>query len=192
MPRKYIPRNTRKRQAIIPIGPSIAYIPLTRGFYALIDSSDASWLTSWNWCAMVTESGMYAARRERQTEQYPRGEYILLHRQILELERGILGDHRNGNTWDYRRDNLRAVNMTQNVRNARVRNESFSGLKGAFHYSNPNSRKPWYSRIKVNGKMVKLGSFATALDAHEAYCKAASEAFGEYASFRSRPREIAA
>ena len=54
-----------------------------------------------------------------------------------------------------------------------------SGLKGAFWVAN---RGKWMSQIKCNGKLVYLGYFATAEDAHAAYCRAADRLHGEFAN----------
>lgn len=104
-----------------------------------------------------------------------------MHREILGLKAGEIGDHINGSTLDNRRDNLRNATTLQNVVNSRVRSDSSSGLKGAFLYTTPNLRNPWYSRIKVKGKIIGLGSFSTALEAHEAYRLASIKYFGEFA-----------
>lgn len=89
-------------------------------------------------------------------------------------------DHINGNRLDNRISNLRLSTATQNQANARKRADSTTGLKGvAFR---PGRRLPFIARIKVRGEQVWLGSYATAEEAHEAYCRAAEHTHGEFAN----------
>lgn len=48
-----MPRFYPTRPAIIPIGPSIAYLPLTQGLFALIDREDAPQLEKFKWQAYI-------------------------------------------------------------------------------------------------------------------------------------------
>jgi len=58
----------------------------------------------------------------------------------------------------------------------RLRNKS--GFKGVCRYRN---EERFTAQIKVGGKHRHLGYFATAEEAHAAYCAAAQKYFGEYA-----------
>jgi hypothetical protein len=89
-------------------------------------------------------------------------------------------DHINGDQADDRLANLRVVTHQQNMWNTKVRADSHSGLKGAFLDSRSGKYR---SAIKVNGKRLHLGTFDTAEKAHEAYCHAAAQHFGEFARF---------
>lgn len=111
---------------------------------------------------------------------------LLLHREILArmLGRELLTteevDHINGNGLDNRRENLRLANRAQQNRNTRMKRNNTSGFKGV-SYHKPNNR--WCAYITVNSKTVYLGSFLTPEEAHEAYCKKATEVYGEFANF---------
>lgn len=105
------------RQIIIPIGPSIAYVPLTRGQYALIDREDAQWAGRWNWHTRKSSSGTYYAARS----VAPRGEEhfrLFMHTELLgPSSSGLTADHlmtRNG--LDNRRSNLRPANKSEQAR----------------------------------------------------------------------------
>lgn len=79
-----------------------------------------------------------------------------------------LVDHRDGNrannAFRNLRDAPRVINQ-QNMRHAAI--TSTSGLLGAF-----KKRDKWESRIRVAGKILRLGVFSTAVEAHEAYVAA--------------------
>ena len=89
-------------------------------------------------------------------------------------------DHINGDPNDNRWRNLRLATQSQNHGNSHMRRDNRSGLKGAFKQSRANT---YYSKIKVDGRIIYLGSFETAAEAHIAYRKAARKYFGEFARF---------
>jgi hypothetical protein len=87
-------------------------------------------------------------------------------------------DHVDGNRQNNAIANLRLATPSQQGANSKTKKKI--GLKGAFRDKRLKG-KPWYSEIKVNGHRISLGRFATEQEAHEAYCAAASEHFGEFA-----------
>jgi hypothetical protein len=78
-------------------------------------------------------------------------------------------DHRDRDRRNNRLGNLRLSNRHQQGQNA-VHPTGVTRLAGAY----PNG-SGFMSRIKVNGKDLYLGQFATALEAHQAYLKAKAE-----------------
>ena len=91
-----------------------------------------------------------------------------------------LVDHADGNKDNNQWDNIRDATREQNGQNQRLRIDNQSRLKGVFTYNDGRVRR-FYSRIKVAGAMIQLGSFVTAEEAHAAYTAAARQYFGEYA-----------
>jgi len=89
---------------------------------------------------------------------------------------GLQVDHINGVKADNRRENLRVATNGQNRANSKLNSNNTSGLKGV---SRKNGR--WVAVINVGGKKHHLGYFDKKEQAHEAYKKAAIEAFGEFA-----------
>lgn len=81
-------------------------------------------------------------------------------------------DHVNMVKNDNRYANLRLASKSQNGANSRARGSS--GIKGAYW---SKQIKRWYSRI---GRRY-LGTFDTPEQAHEAYVRAASQEFQEFA-----------
>lgn len=87
-------------------------------------------------------------------------------------------DHINLNADDNRIANLRLATRSENHANRRARVDSKSGLKGV-HFE--KARGCWIAHIVWRGKRRKIGRFATAEEAYDAYCKAAKEQWGEFA-----------
>lgn len=78
-------------------------------------------------------------------------------------------DHINGIRTDNRIENLRAVTPRINTENRRsAATQSKSGLLGA--HARPNGR--WRAEIRADGVRRRLGDFAAAEDAHQAYVDA--------------------
>lgn len=159
-------------------------IPLTQGYVTVVDDADSD-LNHLKWSVAVDK----------------RHGYITVHRSVCPLEKGkpkteilarvigerIVGrvlvkgeeiDHINGNTLDNRRGNLRIATHAQNIRNSTKPVTNTSGYKGV-----TKSRGRWKAQYEINGKHVNLGHFETAEEAHQAYCRAVTKAFGEFARF---------
>jgi hypothetical protein len=105
-----------------------------------------------------------------------------LHRVITNAPSGMDVDHINGNRLDNRRCNLRLATRQQNIANQRLSSRNKVGLKGVYRYKG-GVTKPFAASIKVSGKRTFLGCFATAEEAHMAYCEAADRLFGEFACY---------
>lgn len=165
--------------------PLTVEIPLTKGYIAIVDAVDGD-LTQYKWSAYDKKNLPYAGRTA-----YGGGSrwLVLMHRVILErvLNRPLLReekvDHWNGNGLDNRRENLRLANNAQNARNRKRSVVNKTGYKGVSYEKNPNYKSKWVAQIKVNGKRIHLGHFATPEDAYVAYCEAAQKYHGEFARF---------
>ena len=87
-------------------------------------------------------------------------------------------DHRDNDRGNLIWSNLRETTPVGNLGNMRVRVQgTLSGLKGACPMSASNR---FGARIRIDGRVRWLGTFATAEEAHAAYCVAAREHFGEF------------
>lgn len=99
-----------------------------------------------------------------------------LSRFILGIEDpGILVDHKNGNKFDNRKENLRTCTKSQNAANSGPRSYKYKGV--TYNKINQN----WNAQIKILYKKKHLGSFATIEEAARAYDSAAKKHFGEFA-----------
>lgn len=153
-------------------------IPLTKGMIAIVDDADFHWTNQHKWYAQSSNGKWYAARRLSRREDRNR-KLVLLHRVLLNAAPDKDVDHRNGNTLDCRRENLRLCSESQNLHNrGLVKSRNKSGYKGVYF---DKQRKKWRSRIMIDRKMIELGFFNTPEDASEAYNKTVREYMGEFA-----------
>jgi len=171
MPTGVYPRPIRKPVTVI--GPSIAYVPLTRGLFALIDNEDAERIGAAGWMAAWSDHGFYAIRFVGR-DRFP------LHRFILGDKPGCTVDHKNPHhTLDCRKANLRHANAYQQGMNRRRRRDNKSGHKCVFLRENGR----YQAYINAFGKRKVLGCFATAEEAADAYRASALEIHGDFANF---------
>jgi HNH endonuclease/AP2 domain len=150
-----------------------AFVPLTRGYEAIIDAADAAFVGQWNWFALPKTNTVYAARWGREGE--PRT--VRLHRVLLDPPQDLGIDHVNRNGLDNRRGNLRLATRSENMWNSAIQVNNTSGFKGV---SWVKRDKKWAASIRVFGKTNYLGYFETAEQAHEAYARASAEMHGEF------------
>lgn len=158
----------------IRIAGDVAYVPLTSGYEAVIDSADVHLVAGCNWHASVKRRKdgsirtVYARRQQRIGDrQKPQ----FMHRVIDQTPDGFETDHRDGNGLNNRRMNLRTATTAQNQHNR-------SGdIKGAFWRKR---RHVWGASIRVHGKRIDLGSFRSEEEAASAYRAAKAKLHGEF------------
>jgi hypothetical protein len=182
-------KRRMKRHAVIqPPDQSIRLIPLTQGQNAIVDVSDYEWLNQWNWFALWTPctKSFYAARNGHKSDTK---DFIYMAPEILVCSSGELADHRNHNTLDNRRQNLRKATYSQSLHNRRMRSDNATGFKGIRFHKYDNRRKKYSASITTDGKTIGLGYFNTPKEAHEAYVNASIEFHGEFAYVQSIKKE---
>lgn len=103
---------------------------------------------------------------------------VKLHRRLLNPPDNLIVDHKNGNPLDCRRANLRLATKAENSWNSRRPRNNTSGFKGAYFCKDTGK---YQARIAVSRKVIRLGTFDTAEQAHHAYLEAANLHFGEFA-----------
>lgn len=169
------PRNPRP--AIIPVGPSIAYLVLTRDQFALIDSDEASRASKLNWSAKWEPKSKHFYAVTNIPNENDSGFHMeSLHVFIKGKRVGYTVDHKKpGDGLDCRGTNLRHVTNSQQIRNRRLPKNNTSGHRGVYLWK-PNGK--WVVKIHANGKLVHLGYFSTKSAAIAAYRKAAFEYYG--------------
>jgi hypothetical protein len=153
-------------------------LPLSGGYSAIVDPEDYPELIKFKWTADVRKTGVYAKRFIDRTVDGKRvRKQVYLHRYILGIDDPkIKVDHKNRQTLDCRRNNLRSCSQSQNAWNSRRDNPL--GFKGIC--KRPSGRYGAY--ISPYGKNTCVGTFETAELAARAYDKAAIYFYGEFAN----------
>lgn len=148
-------------------------VALSHGYEAIVDAKDYPRVNSLKW---------YAMKHPRTGKVYANtnldGTIVGLHRFLVNALPFFDVDHRDGNTMNYRRRNLRICLRSQNMANIKAHKDSTSGFKGVSWRKSANK---WEARIMVSGKRYELGRFKTAEEAASAYNQAALKFFGSFA-----------
>lgn len=84
-------------------------------------------------------------------------------------------DHINHRKDDDRLENLRPATNKENIWHKKSQGARSRRLRGAF----PNGHR-WRSKITHNGETIRLGSYDTEIEAHQAYEEAAKRLRGEF------------
>jgi len=93
----------------------------------------------------------------------------------MDAPEGTFIDHKDGNTLNNTKENLRLCTKAQNQQNrSGIRKDK---LKGAFKVKN----SLWRCRIRASGRNIHIGYYRTEEEAHAAYMEAAKKYHGEFA-----------
>lgn len=159
--------------------PEYRLIPLTQGQFAKVSSHRYDELTRWKWHALWSK-GMQSFYARRTATVNGKRVAIPMHRYILGLERGDRreGEHGDRDTLNNTDENLRISTAGQNQHNQKRPRHNTSGLKGVSWHRRIGK---WQAQIRVAGRQMSLGYYATVEAAHEAYFQSAELHFGEFA-----------
>lgn len=139
----------------------------------LVDKDDFNKLKDYSWC--ISKTGYGVARIN--------GKVKKIHRYILGIDDpNILVDHKNGNPFDNRKENLRTCTALENSRNtSRTKNRDLPlGVKTV-----PSGK--YLAYIMVNGKTKDLGRYEDINDAIHARDLAEIKYCGEFAPSLYKP-----
>jgi hypothetical protein len=155
---------------------SIVFLPLSQSKVAVIDFDDMERVGRVKWCAQRVLSGkFYAVRSVQEPNGAERREY--LSRAVVEAPKGMDVDHKDGDTLNNQKSNLRVCSRRENSRNRRKQKPAASSkFKGVFRGGNC-----YKAQIKIGLTQTHLGYFKFDHEAAEAYDTAARKHFGEFA-----------
>jgi hypothetical protein len=162
-------------------------IYLDEGKWTILDPNDYYLYAGFKWCIGGCKDKLYAVRGQING---PDGlKIVRLHRLIMDAPEGLLVDHRNGDSFDNRRSNLRLATHSQNQYNRRKSKNTSSKFKGVYFRKN---RGKWVAYINnVAGEKLWLGQFDAEIEAARVYDEAARKYRGEFAS-PNFPEEVPA
>lgn len=163
-----------------PATKTFLFVPLSRGLMAKIDPEDGPLVGSYKWSANETVPGRFYAQADN-----PDGRAVYLHRLIVDAPADVLVDHRNGDTLDCRRKNLRLATTAQNRWNSH-RQRSTTGYIGVV--MRPGFR--YQAKIMHAKRFLHLGYFDTPEEAASVYDAKALELRGEFAVLNFPPPPV--
>jgi hypothetical protein len=163
------------------IGVDMKTIKLTQEKSTIVDDEDFERLSQMKWHALYNKNNesFYAHHSVYRKGKSPT--VVRMHRYVLgNIDSRLKVDHKNGNTLDNRKENLRICNTVENGRNRTKKNKlNTSGYRGVSKVKN-STLKIWVAKLFINGKSKHVGSFETAEEAAKAFDKAAIENYGEF------------
>jgi hypothetical protein len=149
-------------------------ISLTQGMVTVVDDEDYDIVSQFSFHASKRKNGYYAV------SNFGTRKKIYLHRFLMNAKSGEIVDHRNRNTLDNQKSNLRIVTPAQSNQNKTIQSHSLSGAKGVTLSTRKDIKNKWIAQISTNRKRINLGYFPTRDLAAEAYDAAAKKYFGEF------------
>jgi len=158
----------------IQIDGDVAYVILTKGMRAIIDTASIPLVQQHRWRTLSCRTGHFYAV----SGQHPN--VLMMHRIISNAPPQNKVDHKDNDGLNNRRENLRLATHSQNNANSRASSRNKLGLKGVQVQQYSGSKK-YRAFIQVGGRKKHIGVFETPEEASEAFRDAAKAAWGEFA-----------
>lgn len=151
-------------------------IPLTRGYFALVDDEDFERVNAIKWQVMLPKGGKH---RYATTVLYtPLKRRVFMHRFVMNCnDPKIMIDHKDHDGINNQKQNLREATRSQNSANHRPQKGKTSTYLGVCKYKNK-----WRAGLKINGKAIHLGDYEYEDRAAIAYNIGAIKYHGEFAN----------
>lgn len=144
------------------------------GTEILVDEEDFDRLSGYCWVDVIRSKDIVYA--SAYIPELKRHEFM--HRLILGAKPKQIVDHKNRNSSDNRKNNLRFATHQQNMQNSKMKVTNTLGFKGV--QQKPSGR--FSARIRNSeGKRLYLGTYDTPEQAHSSYLQAANKYHGEFA-----------
>lgn len=141
----------------------------------LVDDADFEYVSKFKWFLRKVGKTFYAQRNAKVGELRTA---IQMHRELLSVPAGLMVDHKNHNTLDNRRENLRICTQFENQHNQQATRGGSSKYKGITWVK---KSKKWRTMITTYGYAKHLGLFNNEEEAAMAYDYYANIEQGEYA-----------
>lgn len=126
-----------------------------------------------NYCWRVETNG-YVSTGNNKSKKKEYQHHIVLDFQNS-FAKGIVIDHKNNNTCDNRKINLRVCSKHNNSKNKKIAKNNTSGVSGVYHKSNK-----WTSYININKKCTVIGIYNTFDEAVKSRLEAEKRYYGEF------------
>jgi hypothetical protein len=159
-------------------GDSFRRIYLGDDTWALVSPQDYYQLAGYNWYLAGNGKEFYAFRNEKVGPG--KTKMVSMHRQIINPPDRLLVDHKDNNTLNNQRPNLRLATHSQNAFNrTKIKTKTSSRYIGVYF---EKAKGRWTVKIRTGrGKRLWLGRFNSEIDAARAYDAAARKYHKEFA-----------
>lgn len=151
-------------------------IELSKGLFAKVSDQDYARLSKMNWCASYNgrRDKVYARNEKRINGKIKR---TYMHRLIKGVSsKNLLVDHKNGDTLDNRRSNLRKATPKQNSSHKTTLSaHNTTGYRGVRRYG-----EKFRAYIYQGNRCIYLGTFGTPQEAAKVFDRAAKRLFGKF------------
>jgi len=179
-------------------------IPLTQGQVTTIDDEDWDLVKDYKWCAQRTSRGTFYATSRillsspkifytyDKTKKHKKYHNIRMHLLIMGSSPGRIIDHKDNNSLNNCRDNLRFCTHSQNGANS-IKQKEYGSRKPSSVYKGVTwnkLRKKWFASIVIQYKRIDLGDFKTEKEAALGYNIAAKYYRGEFAKLNEVPLNV--
>jgi len=159
-------------------------IYLGEGQWTILYHEDYYRLRNYRWVVHGGGHNLYAVRLKFTG---PNTSMMLsMHREIMNAKDERLVDHRNCDSLDNRRSNLRFATRAENMQNRRKRKNTSSRYMGVCLCKQTGK---WTSIIVYNKKSIWLGRFDSEVAAARIYDEAAKKYYGEFARLNFPEKE---
>ena len=153
-------------------------ILLTQGQRTLVDDEDYDFLNGFKWSAIWFHNVKNYCAIRNSPQIGGKRSVMLMARVIMQAQKNQQVDHRNHDTLDNRRENLRLCTNAENSMNRRKHLDNSSGYKGV-SWDKANDR--WVMQIYQNHRHLEFRRFTDPIEAAKAYDAAATKYFGDFA-----------
>lgn len=147
----------------------ITFVFTSNNNIILIDTEDFHLIKDYCWNITLNE---YAQARDCSN-----GSLVLMHRIITNAPNDKIVDHKNHNTLDNRKNNLRVCDYENNNANQLLSKNNTSGYKGVYWDKEKNK---WEVKIGFKSKNLHIGYYENIKDAIKSRLQAEIKYFGEF------------
>lgn len=145
-----------------------------KGYQFFFDLEDFDKIKNYYWEVQKGANGYLYLRTCINSTNYTMSNFIMKGR---DKENKIIYDHKNQNSLDNRKSNLRIASVSENGMNVKIRKNNTSGIIGVHQAKD----RKWVASIRINKKRTCLGRFEKKEDAIIERLKAEKEYYGEFA-----------
>lgn len=145
-----------------------------KGYQFFFDLEDFDRIKDYYWEVQKGVNGYLYLRTCINSTNYTMSNFIMKGKDKKDK---TIYDHKNQNSLDNRKNNLRIASVSENGMNVKVRKSNTSGIIGVYQVKDGK----WVASIRINKKRTYLGSFEKKEDAIVERLKAEKEYYGEFA-----------